>query len=86
MPCISQFFGIVIYMYYNDHAPPHFRAEYGGNEALYEIETLRIYAGRLPRRAHNLVIERADLNRAELLEDWQRARQGEPLVNIKPLD
>jgi len=57
MPCISQFFGILIYMYYNDHAPPHFHARYGGNEALYEIETLRIYAGQIPRRAHNLVIE-----------------------------
>lgn len=86
MPCISQFFGIVIYMYYNNHAPPHFHAEYGGNEALYEIQTLRIYAGRLPRRAHNLVIEWADLPRKELLTDWERARQSEPLVNIEPLD
>lgn len=86
MPCISQFFGIVIYMYYNDYAPPHFHAEYAGNEALYEIETLRIYAGRLPRQAHNLVIEWADLHRAELLTDWNNARQGEPLINIKPLD
>ena len=85
MPCISQFFGIVIYMYYNDHAAPHFHAEYGGNEALYEIETLRIYAGKLPHRVHNLVIEWADLHRADLSADWERARQGEPLVNIKPL-
>ena len=73
-------------MYYNDHAPPHFHAEYGGNEALYEINGLRIYAGRLPRRAHNLVIEWANLHRTELLADWERARQGEPLVNIESLD
>jgi Domain of unknown function (DUF4160) len=86
MPCISQFFGIVIYMYYNDHAPPHFHAEYAGSEALYEISSLRVYAGALPRRAHNLVIEWADLNRAELMSDWERARNGEPLVNIKSLD
>lgn len=76
----------MIYMYYNDHAPPHFHAEYGGNEALYEINTLRIYAGQLPRRAHNLVIEWADSHRAELLADWERARLSEPLVNIEPLD
>jgi hypothetical protein len=86
MPCISQFFGIVIYMYYNDHAPPHFHAKYGDCEALYEIRTLQIYAGRLPGRAHNLVIEWADLNRVELLADWERARQGEPLINIRPLE
>jgi hypothetical protein len=86
MPCVSQFFGIVIYMYYNDHLPPHFHAEYGGSEALYEIETLRIYVGKLPRRAHNLVIEWADLHRAELMENWERARRGEPLIDIDPLD
>lgn len=86
MPCISQFFEIVIYMYFNDHAPPHFHAEYAGNEALYEIQTLRVYAGGLPRRAHNLVIEWADLHRAELLADWERARRGETLIEIKPLN
>ncbi|MGI8669379.1 MAG: DUF4160 domain-containing protein [Aridibacter sp.] len=85
MPRISQFFGIVIYMYYNDHVPPHFHAEYSGNEALYEIETLKVYAGELPRRVHNLVIEWADLHREELAEDWQRARNGEPLEKIEPL-
>ena len=85
MPCVSQFFGILIYMYYNEHAPPHFHAEYGGDEALYEIETLRVYAGKLPRRVHNLVLEWADLHRSELLEDWDKARQGEPLTKIEPL-
>ncbi len=85
MPRISQFFGIVIYMYYNDHAPPHFHAEYSGDEALYVIETLRVYAGQLPRRVHNLVIEWADLHREALAEDWQKARNGEPLEKIEPL-
>lgn len=85
MPRISQFFGIVIYMYYNDHAPPHFHAEYSGDEALYEIDTLRVYAGELPRRVHNLVIEWADLHREELAEVWQKARKGETLEKIEPL-
>lgn len=86
MPCVSQFFGIVIYMYFNDHLPPHFHAEYGGNEALYEIETLQLYRGRLPRRAHNLVLEWADLRRIELMENWARARQGQGLTSIEPLE
>lgn len=60
----------MIYMHYNEHSPPHFRAEYGGDEALYEIETLRVYAGKLPRRVHNLVLEWADINRSELMVDW----------------
>ena len=45
MPCVCRFFGIVIYIYCDDHAPPHFHAKYSGTEALYEIETLRIYRG-----------------------------------------
>jgi hypothetical protein len=86
MPCISQFFGIAIYMYYNDHLPPHFHAEYAGREALYEIETLRVYRGSLPRRSHNMVIEWADSHRNELMENWSKARQGETLVDIEPLE
>jgi hypothetical protein len=86
MPCISQFFGIAIYMYYNDHQPPHFHAEYGGSEARYDIETLRLNRGKLPRRAHSLVIEWADKHRAELMANWDRARRAESLVAIEPLD
>ena len=55
MPQISQFFGIVILMYFNDHAPPHFHATYGEHEAVYMIETLEILRGQLPRRAHGMV-------------------------------
>ena len=53
---------------------------------LYEIDSLRIYRGGLPRRAHNLVIEWADLHRAELIDDWSRARAGSDLRPIEPLD
>ena len=57
MPSICAFYGIVIYMYYNDHNPPHFHAEYAEFEAIYTIETLEILRGKLPRRAHALVVE-----------------------------
>ena len=29
MPAISMFLGILIRMYYKDHHPPHFHADYG---------------------------------------------------------
>ena len=85
MPCVCRFFGIAIYFYFGDHAPPHFHAKYVGEEALYEIETLRIYRGGLQRRAHSLVVEWADLHRTELMENWERARRHEPLEEIDPL-
>jgi hypothetical protein len=86
MPRISQFFGVVIYMYYNDHFPPHFHAEYGEDEAVYAIETLEVLHGSLPRRAYNMVVEWALLHRAELRANWNRARQEKPLQEIEALD
>jgi Domain of unknown function (DUF4160) len=86
MPRISQFFGVVISMYYNDHAPPHFHAEYAGEEAKFVIESLEILAGRLPRRARALVLEWASLHRIELTENWELAREGLPRNEIAPLD
>lgn len=86
MPCVSQFFGVSIYMYYSDHEPPHFHAMYGEDEAVFGIETLAVRAGSLPRRARALVVEWASLNHAELLANWEHAREGEPLQPIDPLD
>ena len=37
MPEISRFFGIVIKMFFDDHKPPHFHAEYSGEVALIDI-------------------------------------------------
>jgi hypothetical protein len=85
MPCVSRFFGIAIYFYFDEHSPPHFHAIYGGDEAVYEIRTLRLYAGNLPRRAHNLVLEWADLHRIELMECWNISQAGGQPKKIDPL-
>lgn len=55
MPTISVFYGIVIQMFWMDHAPPHFHALYGGEEALIDIRSLAVLEGALPRRALALV-------------------------------
>jgi len=86
MPRVSEFFGIIIYMYYNDHMPPHFHAQYAEHEAIYEIDTLDMTRGGLPRRAHALVIEWASLHRTELRDDWERARLEKPLAEIEGLE
>jgi hypothetical protein len=86
MPRVSEFFGIVIALYYADHEPPHFHARYGEHEALIRIGTLGVMRGQLPRRAVAMVLEWAALHRRELSDDWERARLGLPLVPIAPLD
>jgi len=85
MPRISAFYGIVIAMYYSDHAPPHFHALYAGSEAQIRIDSLEPLAGALPSRALRLVREWALAHREELELNWERARNGAPLDTIEPL-
>jgi hypothetical protein len=86
VPRISYFFGVIVAMYFNDHNPPHFHAEYGDNEAEFSIDTLECLRGHLPRRARAMVVEWASLHRLELAENWDRVREGLPLLPIDPLD
>jgi hypothetical protein len=57
MPEISRFYGIVIKMYFADHAPPHFHAAYAEHEARIAIDGLALLSGQLPSRAVALVAE-----------------------------
>jgi hypothetical protein len=85
MPIISEFKGIVIKMFYNEHNPPHFHAAYGEHKAEYEIETLQVLEGQLPRRIHSLVVKWASLHQVELRIAWELARALKPLSRIDPL-
>ncbi len=85
MPEISRFYGIVIKVFYNDHAPPHFHAEYGGSAMLVAIDTLAVIAGALPPRATGLVMEWASQHQGELRHVWQQAREMMALDQIDPL-
>ncbi len=86
MPEISRFFGIVIKMYYEDHLPPHFHAEYGDHEAIININTLALIAGYLPHRALGLVAEWASLHQEELIKCWQKISSFQSPDKINPLE
>lgn len=85
MPELSRFYGIVIKMYYNDHNPPHFHAEYGSDSMVVDVNTLAIIGGRIPPRATGLVMEWAAQNQVDLQRAWDQARNMEPLDRIAPL-
>ena len=86
MPGLCRFFGIVISMHYNDHAPAHFYARYGDERATLLVHDLRILEGQLPPRVLGLVIEWAAQHRDELLANWARAVRRLPLEPIAPLE
>ncbi|MEK7761141.1 MAG: DUF4160 domain-containing protein [Nitrospirota bacterium] len=85
MPTICAFYGIVIKMFFNDHAPPHFHAEYAEFQATVDIRSLQVLEGQLPRRALDLVLDWAELHREELLSDWTLCREKQVPKPIAPL-
>jgi len=85
MPTISAFYGILIQMFWRDHAPPHFHALYAEHEATIDIRTLEVIEGQLPRRALALTLEWAQEHRSELLEDWNLCSLNQSPKKIQPL-
>jgi hypothetical protein len=85
MPRISEFYGIVIRMYHEDHRPPHFHAEHAGMVAAFTLDG-RLMHGEVHPRAARLVREWARQRLDELEENWLRARAGLGLVEIAPLE
>jgi hypothetical protein len=85
MPEISRFLGIVIAMYYRDHAPPHFHALYGEFEITVEIATGSVN-GDFPRRALAHVQEWRTIHQQDLEDIWHLARASRPLPRIEPLE
>jgi hypothetical protein len=86
VPEISRFYGIVVRMYPDDHPPPHFHAEYGSFRAVIDIGTLAVVRGKLPPRALGLLTEWAAARQEDLVRQWQRAANLQPLERIPPLD
>lgn len=86
MPEISRFLGMIIYMYYDDHAPPHFHVIYGDREAVLSIKDGQLLRGHLPPKALALVQEWTEIHRDELSSDWTRAESHLPLTRIAPLE
>lgn len=85
MPEISRFFGIVIRMFFSDHARPHFHAEYGEFVLSVEIDGDGVH-GTFPPARLPLLFEWRDRHRDELLANWERLQRGEKPSSIAPLE
>lgn len=70
MPIISTFFGIIVRMYFDDHAPPYIHVEYQGQEAQIAFGDGSVVKGSLPKRALALVRQWCLDHRAELEQNW----------------
>lgn len=84
MPQISEFYGIIIWLNYKDHVPPHFHAWYGEYKVIVHIKD-GLVKGEMPGRALRMILEWLDAHREELMLDWNLAQQGAKLNKIEPL-
>jgi len=82
VPVVSEFEGIEICIYFDDHLPPHFHAQYAGQEALVEIENSCVLKGAIPSNKLKLVSE---LHKQELKNSWNQAKNMELPAKINPL-
>lgn len=71
MPRISAFYGVVIYMYWNerDHPVAHFHAYHAGRRASVSADGV-VLAGSMEPRALGFVQEWASLRRDEIVANW----------------
>ncbi|MCX7727640.1 MAG: DUF4160 domain-containing protein [Chitinispirillaceae bacterium] len=86
MPEICRFFGIIIRMYFDEHNPPHFHAEFSRNKAIFDFRGNIIRGDLQSKTAVKLVREWIDLHKDELEKNWNLAQNGLPLREIAGLD
>lgn len=72
MPILSQFYGIIIKMYFqqSEHNPPHIHVTHSGDMAEFSIKTGQVLEGKLPPKETAMVKIWLSLHRNELLEIW----------------
>jgi len=86
VPIISVFFGIIVRMFYREHEPAHFHAEYQGQEAKFDLDGKMIVGNIRSRTARRLIRQWAALHRRELAVNWKNMKAGRPLERVEPLD
>lgn len=85
MPLVSEFFGIKIYMYWADHFPIHFHAEYGSLKAIISVQEAVVIKGVLPAKQLKLVLAWCEIHKDELIKNWNSAQMNGQISKIDPL-
>jgi hypothetical protein len=85
MPTICSFYGILIRLFFNDHAPPHFHARYGEFEATIDIDTLTCWKTNYEVALWLCSTNGGTIHKAELVENWRLCREKAQPGKIEPL-
>ena len=85
MPYVSMFFGIIIRMFYSEHNPPHFHAEYQGSEGIFNFDGEMLYGNIKSTTALKLIKQWSLLRKDELEENWVNIVKKTGINKIEPL-
>lgn len=85
MPSISEFLGMVIYMYWDEHPPAHFHVKFGGMWASINVHTGELVDGALPRKKLKIIEEWRRLHMKELLKNWEIVSENGSPNKVAPL-
>lgn len=72
-------------MFYDDHNPPHFHAQYGDFKAIISINDFALLEGKLPAKTLGLVVEWAVIHQEELAKNWELMKEEKQMQKIAPL-
>ena len=86
MPYVSMFFGIIIRMFYSEHNPPHFHADYQGSEGIFNFDGEILQGNIKSNTALKLIKEWAVLRNVELQENWKNIMDKAAINKIEPLN
>ena len=85
MPLVCEFFGIKIYMYWNEHNPPHFHAHYAEYKAIVSIRDAVVIGGEMPSKKIKLILAWCEIHQDELYRNWESAEKNGEILQIEPL-
>lgn len=88
MPIISQFFGIIVTMYYNErdgkHKKTHIHVRYNNDKIVYDFDC-NIIEGKIPYKQKKMVEAQILIHKEELLTLWNIMKEGKGYFKIDPL-
>ena len=88
MPIISQFYGIIIRIYFNDteqHYLEHIHVQYNEYDAVYSIKNIKLLEGSIPSKQHKLVVAWMEIHKDELIALWNTSQNDGEIFKIEPL-
>ena len=80
-----MFFGIIIRMFFSEHNPPHFHAEYQGTEGIFNFDGEMLQGNIKSNTALRLIKEWTVLRKNELDDNWNNISNRVGINKIEPL-